>query len=100
MRGAGRFFSREKQDFAQVQEPTKYWSSGIAHMKNSFGIRKAACMYQFITNNHASFHLWLNQNFPKYQKVSKYHQHNYSLEKEPEKSFYLSIFQKYLFLGT
>ena len=27
----------------------------------------------FITNNHASFHLWWNENLVKYQKVSKYY---------------------------
>ena len=29
----------------------------------------------FITNNHASFHLWLKKNLLKHQKVSKYYEH-------------------------
>ena len=32
----------------------------------------------FITNNHASFHLWWKENLLKYQKVSKYYVHNCS----------------------
>ena len=34
----------------------------------------------FITNNHASFHLWLKQNLVKYQEVSKYYVHDCSLK--------------------
>ena len=30
----------------------------------------------FITNNHASFHLWWKENLVKYQKVSKYYVHH------------------------
>ena len=31
----------------------------------------------FITNNHASFHLWWNENLVEYQKVSKYYDQDY-----------------------
>ena len=31
----------------------------------------------FITNNHASFHLWGKENLVKHQKVSKYYDHDY-----------------------
>ena len=31
----------------------------------------------FITNNHASFHLWREENLLKYQNVSKYNGHDY-----------------------
>ena len=30
----------------------------------------------FITNNHASFHLWWKENLLNYQKVSKYNVHS------------------------
>ena len=33
----------------------------------------------FISNNHASFHLLLEQNLIRYQKVSKYYDHDYTL---------------------
>ena len=33
----------------------------------------------FITNNHASFHLWSKDNLVKHQKVSKYYDQEYSL---------------------
>ena len=32
----------------------------------------------FITNNHASFHSWWNENLAKYQKVSQYYENDYS----------------------
>ena len=32
----------------------------------------------FITNNHASFHSWWNENLAKYQKISKYYENDYS----------------------
>ena len=35
------------------------------------------CSFLFITNNHASFHLWLKENFVKYQKVSKYYDNDW-----------------------
>ena len=39
--------------------------------------RSATCestrIYQFITNNHVSFHLWWNENLLNYQNVSKYY---------------------------
>ena len=38
--------------------------------------RNAVRIYQFITNNHVSLHLWRQQNFLKYQKVSKYYKHD------------------------
>ena len=31
----------------------------------------------FITNNHASFHLWLKESLVKHQKVSKYYENDY-----------------------
>ena len=31
----------------------------------------------FITNNYASFHVWWKENLVKYQKVSKYYDHDY-----------------------
>ena len=31
----------------------------------------------FSTNNHASFHLWWKENLVKYQKFSKYYDHDY-----------------------
>ena len=35
----------------------------------------------FITNNHASFHLWWNENLVKHQKVSKCYEHDCSIDK-------------------
>ena len=34
------------------------------------------CIYHFITNNHAFFHLWWKKNLLNHQKVSKYYEHN------------------------
>ena len=33
----------------------------------------------FISNSHASFHLWLKENLVKHQKVSKYYENDYDL---------------------
>ena len=33
-------------------------------------------IYEFITNNHASFHLVWKENFLNHQKVSKYYEHD------------------------
>ena len=38
---------------------------------------EATCIYYFITNNHASFHLCEKENLVKHQKVSKYYDRNY-----------------------
>ena len=38
--------------------------------------REVARIYQFITNNHASLHLWGMENFLNHQKVPKYYEHN------------------------
>ena len=37
--------------------------------------RSATGIYQFITNNDASFHLWWKENLLNYQKVSKYYEY-------------------------
>ena len=37
--------------------------------------RSATGIYQFITNNDASFHLWWKKNLLNYQKVSKYYEY-------------------------
>ena len=34
---------------------------------------EATCIYHFIANNHASFHLCEKENLVKHQKVSKYY---------------------------
>ena len=36
--------------------------------------REATFIYQFITNNHASFHFWLKENLLNHQKVTKYYE--------------------------
>ena len=36
--------------------------------------REAIFIYQLITNNHASFHLWLKENLLNHQKVTKYYE--------------------------
>ena len=41
----------------------------------------------FIIDNHAPFRLWRKKNLVKYQKVSKYYDHNCSL-KALKKNFY------------
>ena len=38
--------------------------------------RKETPVYQFITNNHASIHLWWKENLLNHQKVSKYYEHD------------------------
>ena len=38
--------------------------------------REATRVYQFITNNHASFHFWWKENLLNHQKVSKYYEHD------------------------
>ena len=42
---------------------------------------KAAGIYQFITNNRASFHLWWEENL---LKISKYYEHDCSLKKRKD----------------
>ena len=34
----------------------------------------------FITNNHAPFHIWQRKNLVKFQKVSKYNDHDCSIK--------------------
>ena len=41
-------------------------------------MKQLVCI-MFISNNHASFHLLLEQNLIEYQKVSKYYDHDYTL---------------------
>ena len=36
---------------------------------------EATRIYQFITNNEASFHFWLKENLVKHQNFSKYYDH-------------------------
>ena len=36
--------------------------------------RKVTSIYQFVTNNHVSFHLWRKENLLNHQKVSKYYE--------------------------
>ena len=38
--------------------------------------RKVTRIYHFITNNHASFHLWRKANLLNHQKVSQYYEHD------------------------
>ena len=38
---------------------------------NSLATRECTHMYQFMTNNHTSFHLWCKENLLNHQKVSK-----------------------------
>ena len=38
--------------------------------------RVTARIYQYVTNNHASFHLWWKENLLNHQKVSKYYEHD------------------------
>ena len=37
---------------------------------------EATHIYQFITNNHALFHLWWKENLLNHQKVSRYYKHS------------------------
>ena len=37
---------------------------------------KTIHMYEFITSNYSSFHLWWKKNLLNYQKVSKYYEHD------------------------
>ena len=39
-------------------------------------ICKTIQMYEFITSNYSSFHLWWKKNLLNYQKVSKYYEHD------------------------
>ena len=47
----------------------------ILSLKSS-AIREATLMYQFITNNHTSFHLWWKKNLLNHQNILKYYQHD------------------------
>ena len=38
--------------------------------------REVTCIFQFITNNHTSFHLWSKQNLLNHQIVSKYYEND------------------------
>ena len=50
----------------------------VALCNNSIGFRhrNPTSTYQFITNNHVSFHLWWKKDLPNHQKVSKYYEHD------------------------
>ena len=56
--------------------------------------RSATCeatrIYQFVTNNHVSFHLWWKESLLNLQKISKYYEHDYSAKFSF--AFYLIIF--------
>ena len=54
--------------------------------------RSANCICQFITNNHASFHLWWKENLFNHQKGSKYYEHDFRLLS------YLNLFDNNLML--
>ena len=50
----------------------------VALCNNPIGFRhrNPTSTYQFITNNHVSFHLWWKKDSPNHQKVSKYYEHD------------------------
>ena len=50
----------------------------ISQFPNILGLKSFCNSWgnQFITNNHASFHLWGKKNVPNHQKFSKYYEHN------------------------
>ena len=48
-----------------------YFTVPLSHL----AAREATRIYQFINNNKASFHLWLEGNLVKHQKLSKYYDH-------------------------
>ena len=45
-------------------------------MVSRLATREATRIYQIITNNHASFHLWRKENLLNDQKVSKNYEHD------------------------
>ena len=55
-----------------------YWYFLISYFEvlSRLATREAARVYQFITNNHASFHFWWKENLLNHQKVSKYYEHD------------------------
>ena len=50
----------------------------VALCNNPIGFRhrNPTSTYQFITNNHVSFHLWWKKDLPNHQKVSKHYEHD------------------------
>ena len=56
--------------------------------------REATRMYQFITNNKASLHLWWKKNLVKHKKVTKYYKNDWILE---NKKYYMMHNLKRLF---
>ena len=55
------------------------WAPWPPHRRKSQVVRQLTrqLVYTvFVTNNHASFHLWWKENLIKYQKVLKYHVHD------------------------
>ena len=55
--------------------PDTYWFPKIPSL-TFLGNSWATHRYQFITDNHASFHLWWTENLLNHQKVSKYYEHD------------------------
>ena len=45
-------------------------------MSISLSAYEATCIYQFVTNNHASFNLWSKENELNHQSVSQYYEHD------------------------
>ena len=47
----------------------------------SSAICEATCIYQFLTNNHPSFHLWRKENLLNHQKVLKCYEHGCRIQR-------------------
>ena len=60
------------------------WDLGTLLISPNFLSRSATLKVlgyaMFISNNHASFHLWRNENFVKHQKAEKYYENHCSLK--------------------
>ena len=51
----------------------KKLNNNEAELKKSVGYKETR-VYQFITSNHASFHLWWKEKLLNHQKISKYYE--------------------------
>ena len=57
-----------------LQRSIARWGPSLSH--KSFGNSWDKSYSNFITDEHASFHLWWKENLLNYQKVSKYYEHD------------------------
>ena len=60
--------------FLLVLTQFSFWQEDLALSYHS--MKFLTFIYQFITNNYASFHLWWKEYLEKHKKVSKYYDNN------------------------